>query len=303
MKVLLTGGAGFIGRNLVEAYLKRGDQVVVVDSKAAHTEFEWLSDCKVYGVDIRDEAFVDIVKKEKPDLINHHAAQIDVQSAIADPIKDASINILGTINVLEACRSVPGCRLIYPSSAAIYGTPDYLGVDELHPIRPLSMYGISKYNPEEYIRTYSNLYGIRYTIFRYANVYGRYQDPKGEGGVICVLMNSALKKQLFTMFGDGKQTRDFIHVDDIVSANLLASDESFNDVFNISTGKATSLIETVQYMEGVAGFELEKQIKEERKGDIKHSYLTNEKALAKMGWAPRIDIKKGLGETYSFYRS
>ncbi|TSB48367.1 NAD-dependent epimerase/dehydratase family protein [Alkalicoccobacillus porphyridii] len=302
MKVLITGGAGFIGRNLVEAYLERGDEVVVVDIKAANQHIEWLDGCKVYGIDIRDEEFISIVKEEKPDLINHHAAQIDVQSALKDPSKDASINILGTINVLEACKQVPGCKLIYPSSAAVYGTPEYLGVDEKHPIRPLSMYGMSKFTPEDYIRIYSDLYDIPYTIFRYANVYGRYQDPKGEGGVICVLMNCALKHDPFTLYGDGQQTRDFIHVADITSANLMASNESFNDVFNISTGKATSLLETISLMEGIAGFEFKKQIKEERKGDIKHSYLLNDKAKEIIGWTPQIDIEKGLGETFSFYQ-
>ncbi|WP_368503234.1 NAD-dependent epimerase/dehydratase family protein [Alkalihalophilus sp. As8PL] len=301
MKVLVTGGSGFIGMNLVEAYLKKGHDVVIVD---IHPPLGHLLEHKrvtFYQVDITDQAFFKVVEKEKPDVINHHAAQIDVQRSIKEPAFDANVNILGTINILEACRMNKGATLIYPSSAAVYGTPVYLGIDEDHPVAPISTYGISKYTPEQYIRAYHELYQIPYTIFRYSNVYGKYQDPKGEGGVISILVNCALSERGFCVFGNGEQTRDFIHVSDVVEANMRASEETFNDFFNISTGVATTLNDTITAFEEVIGRTLQKEMVDERAGDIKHSYLLNEKAQRKMGWIPKETVQSGLKQTFEFY--
>jgi UDP-glucose 4-epimerase len=171
MKVLVTGGAGFIGSNIVDAYIKNGYEVVVVDTLTTGHKENVNPKATFYKVAVESEEFLTIVEKEKPDVINHHAAQIDVQISIKDPMKDANINILGTINVLEACKKV-GASIIYPSSAAVYGVPHYLGIDEKHPIAPISAYGISKYTPESYIHVYHQLYQVPFTIFRYANVYG-----------------------------------------------------------------------------------------------------------------------------------
>ncbi|KEZ48773.1 NAD-dependent epimerase/dehydratase family protein [Metabacillus indicus] len=302
MKVLVTGGAGFIGSNLVEEYLKQNHKVVVVDNLSTGKKKYLPDGITFYEADIADAEFLRIVEEEKPDVINHHAAQIDVQTSIKEPVFDAKINILGTINVLEACRQVPGVRLVYASSAAVYGTPEYLPVDENHAVAPLSTYGISKHTPEHYIQSYSTLYGIPYTILRYANVYGKHQDPKGEGGVISILVDCAVSGRDFTIFGDGEQTRDFIHVEDLVTANVAATEKSYNEIVNISTNIELDLNKTVAIFQEVTGTELVVHYGEERKGDIKKSFLDNSKAKNLMGWEPKISLHEGLLKTYQFYK-
>lgn len=300
MKVLITGGAGFIGSNLVKGYLEKGYEVVVVDNFTTGKIENMNQSATYYEVDVCSPEFLEIVEKEKPDLINHHAAQIDVQTSIKKPLYDANINIIGTLNVLEACRKV-NCGVIYASSAAVYGTPQYLGIDENHPVKPISTYGISKHTPEHYIELYHHLYNIPYMILRYANVYGEMQDPKGEGGVISILVDRALSGERFTVFGDGEQTRDFIHVEDVVIANILASVHLKCEIVNIGTGIATSLNNTIELMEEVIGKSIVKSYGEERKGDIKHNFLLNDKAKKVLNWAPKINLKEGLRRTYNFY--
>jgi UDP-glucose 4-epimerase len=302
MKVLVTGGAGFIGSNIVDGFIEKGYDVVIVDNLSTGKESYLNEKATFYNVDICSQDFLDIVKKEKPDVINHHAAQIDVQTSIKQPVFDAKVNILGTINVLEACRLIEGIKLIYASSAAVYGTPNYLGIDENHPVRPISTYGISKHTPEHYIKTYHDLYKIPYMILRYANVYGKRQVPKGEGGVISILVDCAVKGNTFTIFGDGEQTRDFIYISDVVSANIAATENCKNLIVNISTGVASSLNNTVELFEEIIGFSLDKVYAEERKGDIKHSYLTNDKAKKFLNWAPKVSLQEGLKLTYEYYK-
>ncbi|QGQ48159.1 NAD-dependent epimerase/dehydratase family protein [Metabacillus sediminilitoris] len=300
MKVLLTGGAGFIGSNLADEYIKAGYEVVVVDNLITGKQDQIHPMATFYEADICSEEFYQIALKEKPDLINHHAANIDVQSSIINPGLDAKINIIGTLNVLEVCKQL-GVPIIYPSSAAVYGTPNYLGIDEIHEIAPISNYGISKYTPEQYIKLYHGLYNVPYTIFRYANVYGMRQDPKGEGGVISVLMKSAINGQDFNLYGDGKQTRDFIHVADVVKANLLASATPLNDIFNISTGTQTELLQLINLVKETVKTQFHVHYLQERKGDIKHSYLLNDKVKEKLGWKPTIDLLEGINRTYQYY--
>ncbi|WP_245208813.1 GDP-mannose 4,6-dehydratase [Gottfriedia endophytica] len=304
-KVLVTGGAGFIGLNLVNAYLKDGYEVVIVDNLSTGKIENIPTGVTFYEEDIRSQNFIEIVKKEKPDLINHHAAQIDVQYSIHQPVEDGSINILGTLNILEAARALKDemdISLIYASSAAVYGDPVYLGIDEQHPIQPISYYGASKYAPESYMQIYHDLYGISYSIFRYANVYGIGQDPKGEGGVVSILVDKIVTDSLFTIHGDGEQTRDFIFVDDIVSANLLASKHPINTVCNISTHTKTSLLDLLQIAEEIIERKIETVYQEDRPGDIKHSYLLNEKANQLLNWKPQYSLKEGLAKTIQYYK-
>jgi UDP-glucose 4-epimerase len=302
MKVLVTGGAGFIGSNIVEAYFNKGFEVVIIDNLSTGKEEYIHPKATFYKTDICSDEFLKIVEKEKPDVINHQAAQIDVQTSIKDPMYDAKINILGTINVLEACRLNPNTSIVYASSAAVYGTPEYLGIDENHPVKPISSYGISKHTPEHYIQAYHNLYGIQYSILRYANVYGKHQDPKGEGGVISILVDCAVKGSTFNIFGDGEQTRDFIHVSDIVTANIKATEKPINNIVNISTGTQISINKLVELFEEVIGFNIEKKYCEERKGDIKHSFLINNSAKDLLSWEPKTDLKDGLYDTFKFYK-
>ncbi|RBP02774.1 NAD-dependent epimerase/dehydratase family protein [Rossellomorea aquimaris] len=300
MKVLLTGGAGFIGSNISRAYIDEGYEVVIVDDLSTGNEEHIYPEVTFYKMDVTDTNFLEVVAKENPDVINHHAAQIDVQTSIKNPVLDAKVNILGTINVLEACR-LYDCKLVYASSAAIYGTPDYLGIDEDHKVDPISSYGISKHTPEHYIALYHELYNVDYTIFRYANAYGQHQIPKGEGGVISIMVDCAVKDALFTVFGDGEQTRDYIHIDDIVKANLIATRTSTNEIVNISTGIPTTLNESLEVFQKESGLKLTIEYKEERPGDIKHSYLKNEKAKDLLNWTPEVGLAEGLKKTYDFY--
>ncbi|MFD4705119.1 NAD-dependent epimerase/dehydratase family protein [Gottfriedia sp. NPDC058432] len=305
-KVLVTGGAGFIGSNLVKAYINEGYKVVVVDNLSTSSIHNIPSDVTFYEEDIRSNNFAEIVLKEQPDIINHHAAQIDVQFSVKNPMEDASINILGTINVLESARQLKQLKdvtLVYASSAAVYGEPHYLGVDEKHPIQPLSPYGASKFSPEFYFDMYNKLHNIQYTVFRYANVYGIGQDPKGEGGVVSILVDCITSNSLFTIFGDGEQTRDFIFVDDIVAANLLASKNPVNTICNVSTNTQTSLIDLLKISEEVINNKIEMVFAEERSGDIKHSYLNNEKTIQLLNWKPSNTLKEGLDKTIQYYKT
>lgn len=254
------------------------------------------------NIDITDKGLENVFEKEKPDFVIHHAAQIDIQKSIKDPVFDAKINILGTINLLECCRKYDVKKVIYASSAAVYGNPEYLGVDEKHRVYPISYYGISKHTPEHYFEVYHELYGLKYTVLRYANVYGIRQDPKGEGGVISIFIDKMLNGERPVIFGDGEQTRDFIYVKDVAKANLLALKKGDNEIINISTNKAITINELVDIMNEIMGTYLKPIYANSRKGDIVHSYLDNKKALSILEWKPEYRLEQGLKETIEYYR-
>lgn len=302
MNILVTGGAGFIGSNIVDELIKIGHTVSVVDNLSIENEKNINKYAIFYMCDIRNKEMLDLVFKiEKPEVVIHNAAQIDIQTSIKKPELDANINIIGTINVLECCTKYNVRKIIYPSSAAVYGNPNYLPVDEKHPIRPISFYGISKHTPEHYIKAYCELNNIDYTIFRYANVYGIRQDPKGEGGVVSIFMSKFLNGEAPIIFGDGEQTRDFIYVKDIVKANILALNKADNEILNISTGVKTSVNELFNIMKDIFNSDKTPVYKEMRKGDILHSYLDNNFAMDKLNWNVRYDVGEGLEETIKHY--
>ncbi|MBE3591900.1 MAG: SDR family oxidoreductase [Thermoanaerobacter sp.] len=302
MKVLVTGGAGFIGSNIVDLLIENGHEVVIVDNLSTGKE-EFINKKAIfYKKDITDDDLYEIFEKEKPDYVIHQAAQIDVQKSIDNPVFDAKVNILGTVNLLKCCRKSGVKKVIYASSAAVYGNPEYLPIDEVHKINPISYYGISKHTPEHYFEVYRQLYGLKYTILRYANVYGIRQDPKGEGGVISIFIDKMLKGERPIIFGDGKQTRDFVYVKDVAKANLLALERGDNEVVNISTNKPTSINELVEMMNKIMNTSLEPIYTEPRKGDIVHSYLDNKKALDVFGWKPEYSLEEGLKETIEYYK-
>ncbi|UZQ83672.1 SDR family oxidoreductase [Thermoanaerobacter sp. RKWS2] len=302
MKVLVTGGAGFIGSNIVDLLIENGHEVVIVDNLSTGKE-EFINKKAIfYKKDITDDDLYEIFEKEKPDYVIHQSAQIDVQKSIDNPVFDAKVNILGTVNLLKCCRKSGVKKVIYASSAAVYGNPEYLPIDEVHKINPISYYGISKHTPEHYFEVYRQLYGLKYTILRYANVYGIRQDPKGEGGVISIFIDKMLKGERPIIFGDGKQTRDFVYVKDVAKANLLALERGDNEVVNISTNKPTSINELVEMMNKIMNTSLEPIYTEPRKGDIVHSYLDNKKALDVFGWKPEYSLEEGLKETIEYYK-
>jgi len=302
MKVLVTGGAGFIGSNIADLLIENGYEVVIVDNLSTGKE-EFINKKAIfYKKDITDDDLCEIFKKERPDYVIHQAAQIDVQKSIANPVFDAKVNILGTVNLLECCRKSDVKKVVYASSAAVYGNPEYLPIDERHRINPISSYGISKHTAEHYFEVYSQLYDLKYTILRYANVYGIRQDPKGEGGVISIFIDKMLKGERPIIFGDGKQTRDFVYVKDVAKANLLALKRGDNEVVNISTNKPTSINELVEIMNKIMNTSLKPIYTEPRKGDIIHSYLDNKKALEVLGWTPEYSLEEGLKETIEYYK-
>jgi len=301
MSVLVTGGAGFIGSNIVDGLIEEGHKVIVVDNLSTGKKENLNEEAEFYQLDIRDQGLEKVFKQYDITHVIHHAAQIDVQHSIKDPLFDAQNNILGTINVLEMAKKYKVEKIIYASSAAVYGEPDYLPVDEEHPIKAMSPYGITKHTPEHYIKMYSELYNLKYTIFRYSNVYGPRQDPKGEGGVVSIFVDKMLAEERPVIFGDGQQTRDFIHVYDIVKANLLSLEKGDNVLINISTESRDSVNDLVEYLNEILPYSLESINEESRKGDILHSSLANGKAKELLGWTPDYDLRAGLEQTVEYY--
>ena len=302
MKILVTGGAGFIGSNIVDVLIEQGHEVSVVDNLSTGNKQNLNPQAKFFQADITDPEVVHVFEQSRPEIVIHHAAQIDVQTSLHNPLLDAKINIIGTINLLEQCKRFGVRKIIYASSAAVYGPPEYLGVDEIHPLQPISFYGISKHTPEHYIQVYSELCGLDYTIFRYCNVYGIRQDPKGEGGVICIFLSKLLGGETPTIFGDGEQTRDFIYVKDIVAANIAALTHGSRTLFNISCDQQISVNELLQKMCIIMGKDFSPKYASVRQGDIEHSRLTNYKAIEQLKWQPKYSIEQGLKETYFYYR-
>ncbi|KXS47500.1 MAG: UDP-glucose 4-epimerase [Halanaerobium sp. T82-1] len=291
----------FIGSNIVDGLIEAGHQVIVVDNLSTGKKENLNDQAEFYNLDLRDQKLKEVFKENEISHVIHHAAQIDVQHSINDPLFDAQNNILGTINLLECCRAYKVKKIIYASSAAVYGEPDYLPVDEEHPIKAMSPYGISKHTPEHYIKMYNELYELKYTIFRYANVYGPRQDPKGEGGVVSIFVDKMLAEERPVIFGDGQQTRDFVHVYDIVKANLLALDNGDNILVNISTQSRDSVNDLVDHLNQILPYEIKAIYQEARKGDILHSSLANGKAKEQLGWTPGYDFKDGLEQTVGYY--
>lgn len=303
MRVLVTGGAGFIASHIVDELIKLYHDVCIVDNLSSGKVKNINEEAKFYNCDITDKDKLKLIFEiQGPEIVIHHAAQIDVQTSLRKPAFDAENNIVGTINILECCREFGIRKIIYPSSAAVYGNPRYLPVDENHPVDPISFYGISKHTPEHYIKAYAQLYDIKYTIFRYANVYGIRQDPKGEGGVISIFVDKLLNNETPFIFGDGEQTRDFIYVKDIVQANILALRKGDNEVLNISTNKAIKINGLFKVMKDISGSIASFIYKEARKGDVMHSYLDNKRAEEKLGWKVEFGLKEGLTKTIEYYK-
>lgn len=297
MKVIVTGGAGFIGSNLVDRLIEEGFDTYVIDNLSTGKKQFLNQKAKFFEADILNFHDIKLIfEKVKPEAVFHLAAQIDVQSSIKDPIMDAKKNIIGTINILELCK-IYQSKLIYSSSAAVYGKPQYLPVDEQHLIQPLSNYGISKYTPELYIFSYGHLYNLKYTILRYANVYGPRQLPKGEGGVISIFIDKLKNNKVPIIYGDGNQSRDFIYVEDVVSANLSALFSEKNGIYNISTNKQISVKEVYQIISRILNKNILPNYQRERLGDITHSCLNNELAIKELNWYPKISVIDGLTKT------
>ena len=301
VNILVTGGAGFIASHIVDRLIGLGHHVTIIDNLSTGNPIYLNRQANLYKCSILDEEINSIFKKAQPEVVIHHAAQIDVQSSLKQPTVDAEINIIGTIRLLEQCKEHGVRKIIYASSAAVYGAPQYLPIDEKHIIKPLSFYGISKHTPEHYIESFSLIYGLDYTILRYANVYGIRQDPKGEGGVISIFINKFLTGEIPVVYGDGEQTRDFIYVKDVVEANVNAIHNGSKGIFNISCNRKTSVNQLLHQLSELFKKQVRPKYMPSRQGDIVHSYLDNTNASVHLNWTPRFTLQEGLQETYNYY--
>ncbi|WP_438448559.1 NAD-dependent epimerase/dehydratase family protein [Gorillibacterium sp. sgz5001074] len=301
MNILVTGGAGFIASHIVDSLIEAGHAVSVMDDLSTGSRANLNGSARFFEGDLTVADLASLFTEVRPEVVIHHAAQIDVQASIRNPERDAAVNIVGTIRLLEQCAAFGVRKLLYASSAAVYGVPETSIIKETHPLRPISCYGLSKLTPERYIELFSTLYGLDYTILRYANVYGTRQDPKGEGGVVSVFLQQLLTGKHPVIFGTGEQTRDFIYVKDIAAANLAALQRGSAGIFNIGSSRPTTVNELLRRMCELMGQPYVPVYGPARPGDILHSRLDNQAALDHLHWAPRYDLDAGLMETLDYY--
>lgn len=303
MKVLITGGAGFIGSHLAERLLKEGFAVMVLDNLHTGRRENVPQGAGVIEMDVRDRGIAPLFAKECFDAVVHLAGQTMVNVSVEDPFFDESVNIHGTVNVLEACRKSHVSRVVFASSAAVYGDAAVLPVREEAGVKPSSFYGLSKLTVEKYLQMYHGLYGLEYAALRFANVYGERQGDGGEGGVISIFVKRAAEKKGIQIFGDGTQTRDFIYVGDIAEGICQAlKADKVNDVYNLSTNQEVSVAQMVDLLREVSGGELQVAYGAPRPGDIYRSVLSNQKAGSQLNWHPGTSLKEGLERTYSYFK-
>jgi UDP-glucose 4-epimerase len=303
MKILVTGGAGFIGSHVADRYISLGHEVTVVDNLLTGKEKYLNPNAKFYKLDIRHQQELDGVFKEGQfEIVNHHAAQIDVRKSVRDPFSDADINICGSLNVLACSLKYEVRKFIFASSGgAIYGEPLYLPVDEDHPIDPGSPYGVSKHTFEHYLRLYSALYGLRFTALRYSNVYGPRQDHSGEAGVVAIFIGKMLGHDDLTINGDGEQIRDYIYVDDVGDANVKALGGGDGEILNIGTGQGISVNALFRKLKEILGYKKKPLHAPLPLGDLKRIYLDSRRAKTSLGWEPKTSFEEGLVETVRWF--
>jgi UDP-glucose 4-epimerase len=304
MKILVTGGAGFIGSNVVDALVKDGHEVTVLDNLSTGKEENINPEVKFYNIDLLDIESLEFVFREfKPDIVNHHAAQIDVRKSVEDPAFDAETNMIGSINLFELSINYGVRRIIFSSTGgALYGELENLPANEYTPIEPISPYGVSKYCVENYLNYFKRLYGIERVILRYANVYGPRQDPLGEAGVVAIFVGKILKGETPVIYGDGNQTRDYIYVEDVVQANVLAL-EGKEGIYNIGTGRETSVNELINVFSNVLGKEIKPEYAPPRKGEVSRISLNGEKAKKELSFVPKYSLEEGIGKTIDWYKN
>jgi UDP-glucose 4-epimerase len=297
MRVLVTGGAGFIGSHLVDVVLARGDQVHVVDNLATGSRENLASGATLHELDIRDEALGQVVAQVRPEVVFHLAAQADVGTSVELPVFDADVNVIGTVRVLEAARAV-GARVIFTSSGgAIYGECENPACED-DELQPLSPYGTSKLAGEEYLTTWNRLYGTSHVACRFANVYGPRQLPILEGGVIAIFLDRLRDRQETVIFGDGKQTRDFVYVGDVVAGLLAAAESIQGGVYNIGTGIAVDIREVHRLCAEVVGADQEPRFGPARPGDLQHSVIDPSRAVRELDWRAEKTLAEGLADTW-----
>ena len=300
MRVLVTGGAGFVGSHIVDGLLGRGDHVLVVDDLSTGSRSNLPSEVELVELDIGDPGLTDIFAEFRPEAVSHCAAQISVPASMKNPVRDARTNILGGINVWQAAISAGCDRFVYiTTGGALYGNPGYLPCDEDHPIRPISGYGLSKWVLERYLQLLLPD-TITLNVLRLANVYGPRQVPQGEAGVVAIFAQRMVRGEPVTINGDGRQTRDLVYVGDVARAHEMALEASESLTVNIGTGSATSVSDLFRLMAGETGYALPPVHQSERPGDVEHIYLDISKAERLLGWTPQTSLQDGLRETLAW---
>ena len=303
MRVLVTGGAGFIGSHVVKACLQAGHEVAVVDDLSHGRRENVPPGIPLYTVDIRTPALAEAFDAFCPEVVSHHAAQVSVAYAVAHPAEDTAINVTGTVNVLAQAVRLGVRKVIFASSVAVYGNPQAQPCDETHPIAPLSPYGLAKATGEAYIRLFARLYDLPFTIFRYGNVYGPRQSVVGEAGVVAIFTHRMLQGEPTTIDGDGLQTRDFVYVEDIARANVLALTRGAGETLNLGTGHATTVQALWHELRRLTGYPGEPSYGPPRPGDIRAMVLDARRAAEVLGWQPQVTLQEGLQRTVAAFRA
>ncbi len=305
MRILVTGGAGFIGSHVVDAYVAAGHEVAVLDNFSTGKEVNLNPSAEAHRLDLRDQPGVEkLIASFRPDVVNHHAAQSEVPRSVADPTYDAEVNILGGLNLLKASADHGVKKVIFISTGgALYGEPDVVPADEDHPVRPLSPYGTSKFCFEQYLGTFKRTFGLEFTVLRYANIYGARQDFFAEEGrVVAIFASRMLAGKAVVIDGDGEQARDMLHVGDAATANLAALERGAGGIFHVSTGTPVTINDLYRKLALLTGYEAAPNHGPRRKGDVFRIALDNSRARRDLGWEPRIDLEEGLSLTVDYFR-
>jgi UDP-glucose 4-epimerase len=303
MRILITGGAGFIGSHIADAYVAMGHEVMVLDNLSSGKKENVPPQARFVLCDVTSDTAVEAIRTFRPEIVNHHAAQINVRASVSDPQFDAQVNILGSLRLLEAARQSGVRKFLFASSGgAGYGEQERFPADESHPVRPVSPYGAAKMSVELYLNFYRAQYGLDYAALRYSNVYGPRQDPHGEAGVVAIFASLLLRGQTAIVNGDGEQTRDFVYVGDVVRANVAALDRGEGISVNIGTGIETSINTVFRTLRDLAGSRQEEIHGPAMPGEQQRSCLENRMASYELGWYPEVSLEEGLARTLEFFR-
>ncbi len=304
MNILLTGGAGFIGSHIADAYLAGGHRVTIIDNLSTGRRQNVPAGATFVEADIRDpDAVGRVFASSHFDLLNHHAAQMDIRRSVADPVYDASVNILGVLTLLQECVRTGVQRVVFASSGgAVYGEQETYPADESHATHPISPYGVAKLTTEHYLFYYHTVFGTDIVCLRYANVFGPRQNPEGEAGVVAIFSKKMLAGQEPTINGDGRQTRDYVFVSDVVHANMLVSGVTGFQIFNIGTGRETDVTQIFHGVREAAGSACPERYGEAKKGEQRRSVLSHDRICKRLGWKPEVTLEDGLRSTVDYFR-